>query len=279
MKFRDFLIPGGLEEARAMLRELGAAAMPLAGGTGLYFLAPQPEKTVVDITRIGLDRIERTGNAFRIGATAPVASLQDFRERGWVLHPVASRLATQQIRNVSTLGGNIARVFPWADFPVALLALGASVTVLGDGEKSYDADEFFKSQPARLFKGGEILTAVTVPVLEGPTGFGYHKEVITSSGFSMMTAAARLTLDGGVVKDARIAAGAAISFPRRLPEVEEKLRGEKAGEEAFERAVGEVGAAMTWKGKEGASDEYAAHLAGVVLRDVLVQAMKQAKGA
>jgi CO/xanthine dehydrogenase FAD-binding subunit len=279
MKFRDFLIPRGLEEARAMLGELGAAAMPLAGGTGLYFLAPQPEKTVVDITRIGLDGIERSGAGFRIGAAATVASIQHFREPGFALGEVASRLATQQIRNVSTIGGNIARVFPWADFPVALLALEASVTVLGKDEKTYDADEYFKSQPARLFKGGELLTAVTVPALEKASGFGYHKEVLTSSGFSMMTAAARLKLDGPVIRDARLAAGAAVSFPRRLTDVEERLRGEKAGEEVFEKAALEGCRGMTWKGKEGSSDEYAAHLARVVLRDVLVKAMKQAKGA
>jgi carbon-monoxide dehydrogenase medium subunit len=279
MTCRDFLIPRGLEEARGMLKELGAAALPLAGGTGLYFLAPQPEKTVIDITRIGLDGIERDGGAFRIGAATPVASIQHTREKGFVLHEAASRLATQQIRNVSTIGGNIARVFPWADFPVALLALDASVTVLGDGEKTYGADEYFKSQPARLFKAGELLTAVTVPAVEGAAGFGFHKEVITSSGFSMMTAAARLRLEGGVIEDARLAAGAGISFPRRLAEVEQRLCGEKAGEEVFERAVAEGVKGVTWKGKEGSSDEYAAHLAGVVLRDVLAKAMKQAKGA
>jgi carbon-monoxide dehydrogenase medium subunit len=278
MKFRDFLIPTSLDEARRALRELGDGGFPVAGGTALHFLPDQPEKTAVDITRIGLDGISPGGGAFRIGAATTVASLQLHRAKGWVLDRVARSLATQQIRNVSTIGGNIVRIFPWADFPAALLALDAVMTVMGDGEADVRADEYFKSQPSRLFKGGAMLTAVTVPALKEGAGFGYHKETVTATRFSMMTAAAGVTLAGGKIGEVRLAAGAAVGFPRRLPEIEEKLRGAGPSDEEIRTIVADAAGGMSWKGKEGMSDAYAAQLAKVVLGDVLVQAVRQAQG-
>ena len=98
----------------------------------------------MDITRLGLHGIREESGTFRIGATTRIAALQKHHEAGWVLDRVAMHLASQQIRNMSTLGGNIARVFPWADFPVALLALGAEMVIAGDGgERVVGADEFF----------------------------------------------------------------------------------------------------------------------------------------
>jgi CO/xanthine dehydrogenase FAD-binding subunit len=278
MKIRDFVIPATLEEARARLRELGDEALPVAGGTAMRFFAETSERIAVDITRIGLSGIGRENGSFRIGAATTLAYLAGHRDGGWVLGDVAGRVATQQVRNISTIGGNIARVFPWADLPVALLVLDATMTLLGEGEQVLGADEYFKSQPARLFRGGGLLTTVSVPAVAPPAGFGYHKEVRTSPGFSTMTAAVRVELDGGRIARARVAAGAALSFPRRIEGIEEKLAGRPAQEAEIERAVSEGARGVPWKGREGASDGYASHLAGVVLKDVLVEAVRRAGG-
>ena len=283
MRINDFIIPDSMDEARAALKKLGSSALPVAGATAMRFFAEKSSRTAVCITRLGLDGISRldNGKAFRVGAATTLAGLMEYGADGWVLDRVARRVATQQVRNISTIGGNIARVFPWADLPVALLVLDAGMTILGDGgERTLTADEYFKSQPARLFKDGELLTAVSVPAVaagEG-AGFGYHKEVRTAAGFSMMTAAARIKLDAGVIKSARVAAGAVISFPRRLADLEQKLSGTPADGSGIQQAVAESAAGVSWKGKEGMSDEYAAHLAGVILGDVLAQALVEAKG-
>ena len=282
MKISDFIIPESLDEARAALKKLGSAALPVAGATAMRFFAEQSSRTAVSIARLGLDGIGSMvddGKAFRVGAATTLAALMEHRADGWVLDRAARRVATQQVRNISTIGGNIARVFPWADLPVALLALDAEMTILGDaGERTLAADEYFKSQPARLFKDGELLTAVTVPAVSAGDGFGYHKEVRTAAGFSMMTAAARITLEAGIIKNARVAAGAAISFPRRLPDLEQALTGGPADGSGIEKAVAGAAAGVSWKGKEGMSDEYAAHLAGVILGDVLALALEEAGG-
>ncbi|MFH1436528.1 MAG: FAD binding domain-containing protein [Pseudomonadota bacterium] len=288
MNINDFIIPESLDEARAALKKLGSAALPVAGATAMRFFAEQSSRTAVSIARLGLDGIGRpdageNGKAFRVGAATTLAALMEHRADGWVLDRVARCVATQQVRNISTIGGNIARVFPWADLPVALLALDAEMAILGDaGERTLAADEYFKSQPARLFKDGELLASLTVPaVIAGNgagAGFGYHKEVRTAAGFSMMTAAARVTLEAGIIKNARVAAGAAVSFPRRLPDLEQALTGGPADGSGIEKAVAGAAAGVSWKGKEGMSDEYAAHLARVILGDVLALALEEAGG-
>jgi CO/xanthine dehydrogenase FAD-binding subunit len=102
--------------------------MALAGASSLLFLRHKEPKTAVDLSRAGPGRHPSGGgDGFAIGAMTSIDELR---------RPCGGRLGagpggpanfvTQQVRNMSTLGGNIVRVFAWADFPVALLALGAS---------------------------------------------------------------------------------------------------------------------------------------------------------
>jgi CO/xanthine dehydrogenase FAD-binding subunit len=261
-----------VDEARRYLHDLGDRGIPVAGGTALHFLIDERPVTAVDITRMGLDGIQDMDGGYRIGATTPLADIQAYRAERWAFHEVCRGLATHQVRNISTLGGNICRVFPWADLPVALLALNADMLIRGDKEIVMPCDEYFSSQPARLFKNGDLLVAVQVPALGPHMGFGYHKEVRTAKGFSMMTAAAVLTLDGDTIEQARVAAGGAAPFPCRLPDVEAALQGQAAETKTFQQAVPAGIDKINWKGREGLTDEYARHLAEVVVCDVLERA-------
>jgi aerobic carbon-monoxide dehydrogenase medium subunit len=276
MNIADFRIPGRLDEARSILRELGPAGLALAGATSLEFVPGKDPKTAVDITRLGLEGIARENGGFRIGATTRIAALQKHHEPGWVLDRVAVRLASQPIRNMSTIGGNIARVFFWADFPVALLALNATMEI--DGETKVPADEFFASQPARYFKEGALLTAVHVPAVGPGAGFGYRKQTQAAMGFSLMTCAALLEADGNNVKTARVALGAGIPFPARLPAVEQALAGQPGGEKTFKSAVAQGLGQFKFKTAAGLSEEYITHLSSVVVPDALADAWAAAKG-
>lgn len=279
MRIRDFIRPASLQEAREALKGLGNEGMVLAGGTALHFMQDETPVTAVDVSRLGLSYIREEEGGYRIGATTPIADIQRHRAPRWALHEICRRMATHQIRNVSTIGGNIARVFPWADLPVVLLAMGAEMAVEGDaGEERIGADAFFAEQPAKRFEGnGALLTWVKVPALAAHHGFGSVKVVRTSAAFSMATLAVKLELDGDGIASARVAAGAALPFPRRLPEVEAALAGKEAGEAAFAEAAKVAEGAAPWRGKEGMSAEYSAHLAGVALRDALDRAAQFAR--
>lgn len=279
MKLVDFKIPTRLDEARGILKQLGSTALPLAGSTSLVFAAGKDDRVAVDITRLGLHGIRKESGIFRIGATTAIAALQKHHEDGWVVDRVAKHLASQQIRNMSTLGGNIVRVFPWADFPVVLLALNAEMVIAGDGgERIVGADEFFSGQPTRLLKAGELLAAVKLKAVTPGSGFGYRKETRAHMGFSMMTAAAFLVVDGKKIGSARVAVGAGVPFPARLKAIEDALIGKAASESLFREAASKGAEGLKVKSVAGNTDEYTLHLAPVVIGDALAEAWKMAAG-
>ncbi|HCF59285.1 MAG TPA: hypothetical protein DFS52_14990 [Myxococcales bacterium] len=277
MKLCEFIRPTSLSEARDKLRELGPQGMALAGGTALHFLQDQTTRRAVDITRLGLSFIRKEGDFYVVGATTPLADIQRYRAPDWTLHEVCRRIATHQVRNISTIGGNICRVFPWADLPVVLLALDARMVVFSDKEEEIVSDEFFDGQPTQRFADGSLLTAVKVPLLRAHQGFGVVKVSRNSAAFSLVTMAVSLELDGEVIKTVRVAAGGAVPFPRRLPTVEAALVGREAKSEVFREAATKADSDVSWRGRESLSPDYVRQLAEVSLHDALERAVSFAR--
>jgi len=279
MRIVDFVLPASLAEAREALLELGPAGLPLAGATTLMFRPGHRPATAVDLTRCGLAGVTRVDGSFHLGAATPIADLQAFRADGWVLDRVAGTFVTQQIRNQSTVGGNVARVFPWSDFAVALQALDCWFVIEGAAPRRLGSDEYFKGQPARLYQPGDLLIRIEVPVVGPGEGFGYHKQTRTAAGFSQATAAAWLKVAGGRIQAARVALGAVVPLPRRLRELEAAVVGRSASERAVREAVGPALAGLKPVATAGFTREYVGHLATVVVGDVLAQALRIAGGA
>lgn len=269
--FKDFVMPDSLASARTALKELGVDGMPVAGATSLSFLRHKEPKVAVDLSRAGLAGIRNVGGAFEVGAMTHISALREKKADGWVLDRVAHRFVTQQLRNMCTLGGNITRVFAWCDFPVALLALDASVRIASDEPRVVDVVDFFNGQPVRLLKAGDLVESVRVPALAPGEGFGYRKHVRVEADFSQATSAAWLRVEGGVIKAARVALGASIPMPVRLPAVEQVLVGQKGAARLFKEAASKIGT-RTWRSVAGFTQEYISHLAGVAVADAIADA-------
>jgi carbon-monoxide dehydrogenase medium subunit len=278
MRLKNVLRPKSLDEARAVLKRHAPDAIPVAGGTTCAFLQGSREWIGVDILRLGLDGIRRVNGHFAIGATTPICDLQKRRESGWVLDRVARNFVNQQIRNVSTLGGSIVRVYPWADFPVALLALGADMALRAEPDRVVGSDEFFQAQPVRLLQPGDLLAEVRVAARSDGQGFGYRKCTRAASDFSHFTAAAWLEQKDGAIVRARVAVGAALPFPRRLQGIESLLVGMRGHPGEFARAVAGEADAVPWTGGADRSREYIRQVAAVSLVDCLEDAWREAKG-
>ena len=278
MKLCEFIRPASLTAARDNMRELGRRGMLLAGGTALHFMQDHTPVSAVDITRIGLSYIRQDGPWYIIGATTPLADIQRYRAPRWAMHEICRRISTHQIRNISTLGGNICRVFPWADLPVVLLAMDARMVIYSGKEHEFAADEYFATQPAKRFLDGNILTSVKVPALKAHHGFGSMKVVRTQASVARVTVAVRLELAGNTIQAARVAAGSAIPFPRRLPSVEAALTGREATAQVFQEAAAKAGHDAPWRGREGMSPDYSRHLAEVTIQDALERAATFARG-
>lgn len=213
----DYLRPKSLEEARSAL---GNGAALLAGGQTLIpvlklRLAEHP--ALIDLTGVsGLDKIAAKSGTLTVGAMAThaaVAESADVKKAIPGLADLAEHIGDPHVRNRGTIGGSIANNDPAADYPAALLALGATVETTG-GEIA--ADEFFTGLFSTALKDGDIITGISFPV---PKKFAYAKLANKASRFALVGVAVAET-DGGV----RVAAtGAGADGVFRVKEIEDAL--------------------------------------------------------
>src|SRR6266849_5735329 len=147
----DYHAPATLSEAVALLTRYGEGAKVLSGGQSLLPLLKLRlghAEHVVDIGRIpGLEYIKEEGGVLRIGGRTREAALEQsdlIRERYPILHDTVRVIADPLVRNLATVGGNLAHGDPGNDHPATMLALGAQVVAVGpSGERVIPIDKFF----------------------------------------------------------------------------------------------------------------------------------------
>ena len=164
----DYFAPGTLPEAIALLREHGEEAKILAGGHSLIPLMKlrlaQPAY-LIDINRIGgLAYIKEEGGELRIGAMTREAEIDRsdlIRTRYPLIADTARVIADPLVRNMATVGGNLAHADPANDHPATMLALGAQVVATGPGgERIIPIADFFTGLFATALEQNEILTEI-----------------------------------------------------------------------------------------------------------------------
>lgn len=206
--------PADTADAIALLGELGDEVRLIAGGQSLVPLIRagrvRPHH-LIDIRRItALSRIREERHAIVIGAAAThdaIVRSELARSRAPILSEVAELAGDPAVRNMGTLGGNLAQADRAADWPVVLLALGADIAVAGvHGERRIAAASFFRGPFGTALEPAEMITAVRVRLPPARTGSAYAKEPDPDSGFALCGAAAMITLDdAGSIASARIA--------------------------------------------------------------------------
>jgi xanthine dehydrogenase small subunit len=155
------------------------------------------------------------------------------------LQPLLDRIGGDQVRNMGTIGGNIANGSPIGDTPPPLIALGAEITLRkGDTRRTIKLEDFFIDYGKQDRAAGEFVEAIHVPVPEDGTLFAVHK--ITKRRDEDITAvlgAFHLRIDAGRVASARIAYGGMAATPKRARAVEAKLVGQPWTVETVEAAM------------------------------------------
>ncbi|MBV8151536.1 MAG: xanthine dehydrogenase family protein subunit M [Candidatus Eremiobacteraeota bacterium] len=230
--------PATLDEALALLREHGADAHPLAGGTSLILLMRQG--LIQPGYLIGLRRLAALGGigprpdgGLEIGALATHRDIERSALVRGFFAPLAetfARVATVRIRNQATLGGNLAHADPAQDPPPILLALDAQVTAAGaGGTRTIPLDAFFRDFYETALEEGEIVTSVHVPPQPSGTRGTYVKFLPQSQDdYATISVAVVLRCDdGGTCRHARVALGAAGPVPLRARTVEAALAGKR----------------------------------------------------
>src|SRR5450631_218839 len=213
--------PSSVDEA-AVLFAKGSEAKYLAGGHTLLPVMKQRLASPSDIIDLGgikeLVGIELTGDALTIKAATTyfdILQSADVKKAIPAIVHLVSVLGDPQVRYRGTLGGSIANNDPAADFPAAVLALGASVKT---NKRSIPADGFFKGLFTTALADGEIITAVSFPL---PAKAGYSKMRHPASRFALTGVFVVKTKSG----DVRVAAtGASQNGVMRVPAIEAALK-------------------------------------------------------
>lgn len=282
----DYHRPSTLEEAITLLQTT-AGSHALAGGHSLVpamKLRVANPSALVDISRIpGLADIDQSGDELSLGALATHDAVADsvVVKAGWpLLAETAGQIGDPQVRARGTIGGSIAHADPAADYPTALLALGATIHATGpDGAREIAAGDFFVDIFATALQEGELITKVTVPPIGAGTGSTYLKFNHPASDYAVVGVAASVTLEAGVCSDVRLAVGGVVGKPILIAGAAEALAGKAPTAEAIAAAAGTVAAALTKPiGDLFASGEYRVHLATVYARRALAEAARRASG-
>lgn len=278
-----------LEEAAAVLARHAPNARLLAGGTDLLVDLKTGRVSfghLVSISRIDAVRgICETDDGLRIGALTTITQLDRspiVRERFSPLLDATGKMAAPQIRNLATVGGNIASAVPCADLPPILTAMNASVVLWSPtGQRTVPLDGFFTGPRRTVRRDDELLTAILVPKL--PSGFGaaYARfQLRDGNAVAVAAVAASLMLDrDGIVQDARIVLGAAAPIPLLVESAGARLVGQPPDEEAFHRAAEIARAAAEPISDVRGSADFRRELVAVLTRRALGTSWERARGA
>ncbi len=227
MTVSSYFQPASVPEAIALLAEHGPELLVIAGGTVAMPLVNEgislPDK-VMGLRRAGLDRMARSGDTLRIGATATLTALTAQPDAP-LLAEAARRTAAWAVRNMATVGGNLFTPPPGGDVAVALLALDAQVELAGPGGvRVLPVEAFWTGFMTTALALDELVTGLIVPVREGRHAFVKLGRKAANTP-AVVTVAVQATMDGDRVADARIALGAVGPHPLRSRAAEAAVAG------------------------------------------------------
>ena len=290
MKDFKYLSPQNVKEACTFLCQYPDEAKIIAGGQSLLILLKQmliSPSYLIDIKGLSeLDYIrydEKDG--LRLGALTTHRALETspiVREKFFMLAEMEKRLASVQIRNWGTLGGNLCHGDPASDLAPPLIALGSEVKLISlGGERVIRVEEFLKDYYETILKPDEILAEIHVPA--APRGGGiYLKMGLRETDMALAGVATFLVLDSKdhkVCEDIRIVMGSVGSTPLRSAKAEEVLKGQKIGDQLIETAAQIVSEDSQPISDIHASEEYKREMIKVLVRRTVKEAMKRAMAA
>lgn len=241
----EYYAPGSVAEACKMLVDFGARAKVFAGGTDLLpkmkhgVLAPEvlvSLRNIADMKKI--EFVQEKGVVIGGRSTHNDIVFSTVLEKKYKsVCGAAKSMAANQIRHLGTVAGNIASSVPSADLPPILIALNATVTLVGpDGERCLPLEDVFVGPGKTVIAPSEILTEIVIPD-QPTTGSKYFKFALRKSGaLATVGVAVAVQLEGNTIKDARIALGAVSPTPVRAKGAEKYLIGQDATEAVFAEA-------------------------------------------
>ncbi|MDP7582624.1 MAG: xanthine dehydrogenase family protein subunit M [SAR324 cluster bacterium] len=249
MKTFEHYAPDSIEELLEMLKSKPNAKL-IAGGTDL--LLQMKQGTAQPETVISLKNVEElrgfsvSKNGYRLGAGMTLRGItrsNELTQNFPGLVYAAGVVASEQIRTLATLGGNICNASPSADMVPPLIALDAVVQLVSNqGQRDLSLSDFFKGPGESVLKSGEIMHSIFLPQPSGNMIYSKHAPR-KFMDLAVVSVAVRLAKKNGKINEARVALGAVGPVPFRAEKTEALLAGQTLTTElmleAGEMAAGE----------------------------------------
>jgi carbon-monoxide dehydrogenase medium subunit len=284
----EYHAPRTVDEVLSLLAEHGDEAKVLAGGQSLVPLLAmrlaRPSQ-LVDINDVeglaGIRPLDGTGVAFGSLTREREAERSALvADRLPVLAEALPMIGHVSIRNRGTIGGSMAHADASAELPAVAVVTGAEMVVRSTrGERVVPAAEYFDGHFSTTMDDDELLTEVRVP--SGPAGAGWaFYEIARRHGdFALVGVAAMVTLDRGVVGDARLALLGVADRAVRADAAEAALRGQAPEADVFDAVARDATKDLEPGSDMHGSAEFRRHLAGVAIRRALTTAAQRAGGS
>jgi aerobic carbon-monoxide dehydrogenase medium subunit len=279
--------PGTLAEAISMLHKYGEEAKILSGGHSLIPMMKLRLATpewLIDINNIpDLAHIREEGGVVKIGALTRESEIEhsDLLNKHFPLFADVTKLiADPQVRNMATIGGNLAHGDAANDHPAVMLALNATIIATGsDGERSIPIDEFFHGFYMTALQHGEILTEIQIPMPPAGTSSAYHKLERKVGDYATAGVAVQLTLDGnGVCTAAGIGLTNVNPIPLRASRSETALTGKPITDATIGEAAKYASEDCSPSSDLRGSEEYKRAMVAVLVKRMIHKAVGRISG-
>jgi carbon-monoxide dehydrogenase medium subunit len=281
----DYHAPSTIDEATALLARLGEDAKVLSGGQSLIPLMKlrlANPTHLVDINGIpGLSYVREADGFLHIGALTRESELEEselIQTHYPLLHDTSKVIADPLVRNLATVGGNLAHGDPANDHPATMLALGAEVVAVGPkGERRLPIASFFTGPFTTSLRPDEILVEIRVPTPPARSGGAYLKLERKVGDFATAAVAAQLTLGAnGACERVGIGLTNVGLTPIKATKAEAALKGKAPDEAAIKRAAELAAEASEPSADLRGSVEYKKDLVRVLTARALRKAVERA---
>ncbi|MEX1143343.1 MAG: xanthine dehydrogenase family protein subunit M [Anaerolineales bacterium] len=286
--WQQFLSPRSIPEAIQALRSASGAAIPIAGGTDLLLDLEQgrhtPIHTLIDVTTIPeLNALEERQGSLFIGAAVSlnrIARHPLVGQHAQALVEACDLVGGPQVRNVATLGGNVAHALPAADGTIALLALDAQAQIAdGSGLRTVPLSDLFLGPGKSALKHGEeLLIGFSLPLLEAHEASSF-KRFMRPQGVALpiINLAVRIARKAESIAAIRIAVGPGAAIPWRAQAAEQALTGLPFDESSMSAGLEALLAHVGFRSSPlRASADYRRHLVATLFKETLLTAWERA---
>ncbi len=280
---KEYFTPSGQDEVLDLLQNYGDSALIVAGGSFVHGLDARDLligiDALIDIGNIGLDQVTTGSGGLSVGAMVTFTALQQVSEIQSSAAFGAVRDALEypplQIRNLATIGGNIAAACPYFDLPTAAMALDVCVQAQGaNGARDIELQSFFEGLFQNTLATGEFVTGLSFPQLPPHSASAFIKLETNANDLAIVNVAVRVTLDeAGVCQQARVVAGGGVAeTPIRAQAAENLLQGAEISDELMQSAAEAVASSLQPMSDHRASAAYRLAMA----KTLTLRALKRA---